>query len=500
MALDLRPRQQELIRKLRQEIAAGNTRLVAYGPTGFGKSVVIEAMTRNVIEKGKRVAIIANRIHLIEQLSERFAESGIHHGIVQGQNSHTTHAQVVICSIQTVARRGLPIVDAIFIDEGHACAGSKDFRKVIFHNSALPIVAFSATPFSKGMAKPYPELGGEPLFQKLVVSATIRQLIDEGFLVDCDIFAPSEPDLTGVQSKRNKFGELDYDEKQLEEAVDKPQLVGDIVSHWLRMSRGKPTVCFATSIAHSMHIVEEFKRVGVSAVHLDCHQPEDMKKQTLADFKAGKFTILSNVALIAEGFDHPAAEVMILARPTKSLIRFIQMAGRVLRIHHGKEKALILDHSGSTNQLGYPTDDLPLELDDGSPKQGGGEKKEKKERKCPKCSYVKKSGGKCPQCGFEPVKQAEAVEVADGELSLVQRGKKAGYPEKQTVYSQLKWIQTERGYSDGWTANQYRNIFSVWPKGMADIPMPPTTEVRNFVKAQLIRFAKGKAKGERRAA
>ena len=59
---------------------------------------------------------------------------------------------------------------------------------------------------------------------------------------------------------------------------------------------------------------------------------------------------------------------MILARPTRSLIRFIQMVGRVLRPAPGETKALLLDHSGSTARLGHPCDDLPLELDDGKPK------------------------------------------------------------------------------------------------------------------------------------
>lgn len=501
-ALSLRPYQVAAVQSARIEIAAGRKRIVVYGPTGSGKSLLIEALTRSALGKGKRVAIIANRIQLVRQLSERFAESGIHHGIVQGDNSHTTHAPVIICSIQTVARRGMPAVDFLIIDEGHACGGSKDYRKVIFENNNLPVLAFSATPFSKGMAKPYKELQGEPLFQSLVVSATIRELIADGHLVDVDIFAPSAPDLTGVRSQRNQYGEMDYNEQDLADAVDKPGLVGDIVSHWLKMSKGKPTVCFATNIAHSLHIVEQFKAAGVDARHIDCYKPQEEKDAILDDFKAGKFTVLSNVSLIAEGFDYPACAVMVLARPTKSLIRYLQMVGRILRPHHSKTRGLLLDHSGSVHELGYPTEDLPLMLDDGSPKKASTTEREKEEKKptvCPACTCVKKPGAhKCPACGFTPERQAKAVEVVPGELAIVERisVKKADKLDKQDIYSQLLSIKNARGYSDGWVSQKYKSLFSVWPKGLDRTCKEPTESLKKWILGQNIRFAKGKAKGE----
>ena len=500
--LDLRAYQAAAIQGCRIEIAAGRNRVVIYGPTGSGKSLLIEAITRSALAKSKRVGIIANRIHLVRQLSERFLQGGIRHGIIQGENSHSTHCPVVICSVQTVARRGLPEVDVVIIDEGHACAGSKDYRNVIFRNSALPVIAVTATPFSKGMAKPYAELGGEPLFHSLVVSATIRDLIAEGYLVDCDIYAPSEPDLTGVKTTRNAFGELDYEEKQLAEAMDRKELVGDIVGHWLQRSRGKPTVCFASSIAHSMHIVERFGAAGVSARHIDCYMPQEEKDGLLDAFKRGEFTVLSNVALIAEGFDYPACEVCILARPTKSLIRYIQMVGRVLRPFHGKDRATVLDHAGSTHLLGYPTDDLPLELDDGSARKSSGQREEEElPKKCPSCSYMKAARQrKCPKCGFEPKLQPREVEVVEGELKLLKREKKPTKFDKQEAWSQLLAIRHERGYSEGWAANSYRKIFGVWPRGLQDACMEPSIDMRNWVKGQLIRYAKGKDKGGDRVA
>lgn len=490
--MGLRNYQTSAIQKLRNEIASGLKRLALYGPTGCGKSVIIEALTNLALLKSKRVAIIANRVQLVRQMAERFDSSGIRYGILQGNNTKAIHNPVVICSIDTVASRGLPDSDFIIIDEGHACAGSKRYRELMFKFNNVPVIAVTATPFSKGMAKRHPELDNEPLFQSLVVAATIRELIEQGFLVDCEIYAPSEPDLTGVRMQKNAFGEMDYAESAMAEVVDKPALVGDIVDHWHKLSDGKPTICFATSIAHSQHIVSEFVKSGVSAKHIDCYMKEEEKEQITDDFKAGKFTVLSNVALLAEGFDYPACEVMILARPTKSLIRYIQMVGRVLRPFHGKDRGLLLDHSGSCKELGFPTDDLPLYLDDGKPKEAKKqEREEPKPKKCPKCSYMKPPKvAVCPKCKFEAKRTPEEIAVEAGELVKMTKKPKLEKQDKQKIWSECLGLAQQKNKSDGWASHLYKSITGVFPRSLIDTPRAPGFEVINKEHSNRIAYAK----------
>lgn len=489
----LRPYQSTALDKLRYSLARGNKRVMLYSPTGSGKTEIGMAMVRAAQAKGKKVAFIANRKELVRQASRRFNKAGIPHGIVQAENTADIHKSVLICSIDTVHVRGLPYdIDLIVIDEAHGVAGSKKYRELLFRLNAVPVIGLSATPFAVGLGRHYKELDGSALFQDLVEATTIRDLIEMDFLVNVDIYAPSTPDLSGVDTRKGKDGEINYVETQLADAVDKPALVGDIVTHWFRLARGKPTVVFATSIAHSKHIVEQFQSAGVSAAHLDCHCDDDARADMLARFNAREITVLSNVSILAEGWDAPHTECMILARPTKSLTRFIQMVGRVLRPFEGKSKALLLDHSGSTERLGYPTDDLPLELDDGRPKTAGTKRtKERLPTACPACSYMRPpSVHACPACGFAPERQAN-VDVQAGELVKIERKGKASKSDKQSAYSQLIYIADERGYSDGWVSHKYRALFGVWPRGLGNHPVPASPEMRSWVKSQAIRFAKG---------
>jgi superfamily II DNA or RNA helicase len=380
----------------------------------------------------------------------------------------------------------MPETDLIVIDECHGVAGSKEFRKIVFENKHLPIIGLTATPWSKGMARHYDELEG-PLFEKMTIATTIPQLIQEGYLVDCEIYAPESPDMSGVKLSKNAFGEMDWSDADIGRAVDKPALIGGIVEHWLKLSAGMPTVCFASSINHSKNIVEEFRAAGVAAEHIDCYTKDYERIAILKRIESGETLVISNVGILTEGWDFPACRTMILARPTRSLIRYIQMIGRVLRPHETKEIALVLDHSGTVQRLGFPTDDLPMELDDGKVKEGKGEKKEIGDSICVKCKFVKpRNHPVCPKCGY--VYRPKSIEHIPGELKKLEKSK-ATVADKQLWWGSFLHMAQTKGKSRSWALAQYKQKFGVWPKGVTESPTPPPPEVVSWVKSRQIAWA-----------
>lgn len=502
--LALRPFQSDAIQQLRSGLQAKYLRQMLYSPTGSGKTIMATGLVQGARQRNKRVAFLVNRVQLVEQTSATFRRYDIPHGVIQGDNTRREYENVLVCSIQTVARRGLPDVDFIIIDEAHAVAGSKDYRGIIETFKGKPVIGLSASPFSKGLGKHYDTLDG-PLFERMVIAASIKDLIDDGYLVDCDIYAPSEPNMEGVKQVRNRFGEMDWSDMEVGEAADKPELIGDIVSHWFKLAKGTPTVVFASNIAHSKHIVEQFQAAGVTAEHIDCYHDSEERREALKRFERRETTIISNSALLAEGWDAPFCETLILARPTKSLIRYLQMVGRVLRPADGKDKALVLDHSGTVKRLGFPTDDLPLELDDGRPKEAKKSAPEEKDeplpKACPSCSYMKPPKVHiCPACGFVPENKSD-VEVKDGELVLMRKKeKKAPKMDKQEFYSGMLGYAASKGYSQGWASHAYKEYFGVWPKGVSKMTGYPSEEALNWIKARNIRNAKSREAEAKRAA
>lgn len=474
--------QDSAVKKVRDSIRRGVRRVLLYSPTGSGKTMMAGEIMRLANEKDKRVTFVVNRVTLVKQASKHLRKTlELPHGIIQGDNTWNTHRPLLLCSIQTLARRGFPNCDLVLIDEAHG-AVSPTYKNLIEHYGKLgvPIIGLSATPFTRGLAN---------VFDELVVAATIPELIEKGFLVDCDIFAPPGPDLSGVPVVRG-----DYDEKKLGKAVDKQALVGDIVDHWMQLGIGRSTVVFATNILHSQHIVAEFLARGISAEHLDCYTDEEEREAMLARFDNGETTVLSCVSVLAEGWDSPRATVMILARPTKSLTRYIQMAGRILRPFDGKTRALILDHSTTSHNLGYPTDELPLELDDGEcPNKA---KKRDKEIKlphpCPSCHFLVPVGVyPCPKCGFE-IKAQNKIFTEEGSLTKLERKYLFTSEERQEFWSGCLGLAEKRKRSRQWAKFLYHDITRAWPNGLEDIATEPCKKVLDRDKHNRIRYAKGK--------
>lgn len=488
----LRDYQSNAFPLIAESIKRGNRRIVVYLATGGGKSLIQAEIIRRSQLKSKNAMFLVNRKGLVHQFRKTLDSMDIEHDLAQGENTYFTGSSVVNGTIQTISRRGWKSPDLIVIDEGHYVPGSKDYLNLIFANKDKIIVTFTATPFAKGMSKVHDELDGEPLFQDLIVLSTIRELIDQGFLVDCEIFAPSEPDLKGVRLKKNSFGEMDYLPADLEERVDKPDLIGDIVQNYIRNGNNEQAVVFAHNIAHSQHICQEFCKSGVKADHVDGYMEDKERNPIYERFKKKVTRVICNVAVLREGWDVPECSVMIDAAPTKSLTTYIQKAGRVLRIFPGKDKAKIFDHAGNCYRFGYPTDDLPLELCDGRKKEENKvvkKEKEKKDCKCPKCNFIKKSFV-CGNCGHKP-EQEHGVIVAEGELKAVQKKKPV---DKSKLYSELKHVAESKGWLEKRLHGVFKGITGEWPSKSAHLipATKPCVETLKLIQWNNIKNAKSK--------
>jgi DNA repair protein RadD len=401
---------------------------------------------------------------------------------------------VQVCSIQTLharairgARIELPPADVIFIDECHRIR-ARTYRQLLERYPTAIIVGLTATPV-RGDGR-----GLGAAFDILVEGAPIAELIAEEYLVGTRFYAPARPDLKGIKVRLG-----DYVESQLAERMDKPKLVGDIVEHWLRLGENRRTVVFATGVAHSIHIRDEFRRAGIRAEHIDGTTPVEERDRILAQLAVGEIDIVCNCAVLCEGWDRPEVSCLILARPTKSLGLYLQMVGRVLRIFPGKTDALILDHSGAVFEHGFPEDQIEWTLEEDRKARNKaharrGQYHAPQLTTCPKCSAVRMEGKPCPACGWRPAAKPESVEVADGELGLLGRDGNvtAPYQDKVRFQRQLIWIAQEKGHSRHWVSHTYRAKFGVWPKTAAVDPQPPDPAVRAFVRARAIAYAKSR--------
>jgi superfamily II DNA or RNA helicase len=470
-------------------MAGGKRRPVLMMATGAGKTKTAAAIIRRALAKGKRVVMTVPATELIDQTVHALGREGINDiGVIQAQHPLTNpDMPVQVASVQTLARRKLPECDLVIVDEAHVAF------KVIFQwmrqCEQLPFIGLSATPWTRGLGKHYDDL---------IIGATTQQLIRDGYLSNFRVFAPSHPDLTGVSTVAG-----DYHEGQLAEAMDKPQLTADVVSTWLKLGENRPTLCFAVNRAHARSLLRDFQRAGVSCDYVDGDTDRGERHRIRKCFEAGETRVVVNVGVLTTGVDWDV-RCLILARPTKSEMLYVQIIGRGLRRAIGKQDCLILDHSDTTLNLGFVTDIGRDHLDDGKQRNASSssrpERPAPKPKECPSCSFLKPAGvHKCPSCGFAP-QRVQDVETRQGELAhLGGRQFKADMETKRKWYAMLLWYQDEKGKSHGWAAWRYKDKFGVWPNGLHVRPTKPDVEVGNWIRAKAIAWAKGQEKAKKAA-
>ena len=485
----LRDYQIDTLDKLRSSLRAGKRRPVVQMPTGAGKTIMAAAIIKMARENGKRVLFTVPALSLIDQTVERFEGVGIYDiGVIQADHWKTDPSQPVqVASVQTLNRRKIPKVDLVIVDECQISFKMYDqwFKAPLWQKT--PIIGLSATPWAKGMGL---------LWDDLIIGTTIDALIKSGHLCDYKVFAPSHPDLGGVKTKMG-----DYEVDGLAKEMSRKELVADIVSTWLERGENRQTLCFCVTTAHAKFVQKQFQEAGVKCDYQDAFTSREDRLDIAKRFENGDCQIVCNVGTLTTGVDWDV-RCVILARPTKSEILYVQMIGRGLRTAPGKDHLIVLDHSDTTLRLGFVSDIHHDRLSVGQKDVlEKGVKEEPLPKECPQCHYLRPPKvAKCPSCGYQPVPMSQ-VDSVTGELLELTRGGQAVKPqvsaaEKELFYRELVTYGLLKQYKSGWAWWSYRAKFDEKPESWfsttaVDVIRPMTA---SWIKHRQIATAKARAK------
>lgn len=461
--ITLRPYQEHDINRVRLAFR-DHRRVLLVQPTGAGKGTAIAYMVHGAIARGKHVQFWVNRRTLVHDMSGRLDKLGVDHGVIMA-NHHRSRPWVraQVASIDTLRnRQHLPHADLIIIDEAHF-AVSDGWKMMMGRYPNAKFILTTATPIRLDGR------GLEEIADTMIVGPGVQDLIDQGYLVPSRVYAPTRPDLSGVTSSGS-----DYNQKQLAQVCDRPKLVGDIVSHWRKLSSNRKTVCFAIDQHHANAISEQFRMAGiVSAPVLDDTSDED-RDRIWHDLDHGGLRVLTSVGVISYGWDHPIVSSVILARPTESLQLHLQQMGRGSRLYPGKRDFLVLDHACNVERHGFYEDHREWSLQgEVRTSKGKAEDDGPCVSTCRTCFCTFKSGlPACPACGSRVIVNHRQVRQVEGELQELRREKKAaaidewrerqdGEARKQK-YFEFKRTAEEMGYKPGWPKIKFKTTFGKW--------------------------------------
>lgn len=437
MAIELRPYQSEGLTRIRATFGKCR-RVLAIAPTGSGKTTCFSWLSKEWTEP---TLILAHRRELIDQASDRLSDYGIEHGIIMAGVQPKPWARVQVASVATLRRRAPPPATLVICDEAHLST-AQTWEGILAHYPAAKVLGVTATPW---------RLGGKPLFgayDALEVLATPQGLVDQGFLCRYTGFSYLSPDTSKL-----KVTAGEYNEAASEEAMREPKLVDTIIEQWLKHAAPLSTVVFATTVEHSKDLAARFVSAGVTAEHLDGTTHVNERRAILARVKSGQTRVLCNVGIAVEGLDIPRLKCCILARPTKSLTRAIQMMGRVRRPWEGVV-ARIHDHAFTLGEHGLPDDEREYSL-------SHKEVPPPVVHTCPACMAVYTTKGGCPACG----EIAEPVVKARGQMVTTQDAVQVDLASMPTA---VAWVTpgrvvvgTYHGYTEreaGWGKQRIHSV------------------------------------------
>jgi superfamily II DNA or RNA helicase len=406
-----------------------------YGPTGSGKTIQAIELFRWANSGGWDGSFYVNRKLLIGQTAARFKDAGLHFGIraADYEDEYRFDAPLQICSIDTERSRvlkkavwelhdsgrgGLAVIDEAHIQKSQA------MWDVIqeYKSRGWRIVLLTATP-----------VGLSEWADELVVSGRMQEYRDCKALVPAIVKAIEQPDLRKV--KRNATGEyvLDGEKKRLYTQA----IVGNVIDRWKEFNPdAKPTMLYAPGKPESVWLTEQFQKAGVNWCHVDATDAVvDGKRAKLTRklwtddilprYRAGEIKGLSCRFKLREGIDVPGTYHCILATPIGSLASYIQTVGRVLRYSpETPEHVIVTDHGGNYWRHGSPNLDRDWQSWWTLPEHAISEMHQNSIRDgntpesivCPRCRTERRSGHKCPTCGYEHAKSSRHIIMEDGRM------------------------------------------------------------------------------------
>jgi superfamily II DNA or RNA helicase len=405
--------------------------------TGGGKTVIFSTIAHDHVGAS---LMVAHRKEIISQISLALAALGTKHRVVAppktirrirrrhlkkfGRSFVDPNAQCGVGSVQTITSRAsegkaelqrwLNQVTLAIFDEGHHYVDSGLWSRAIDSVPNAKLLFATATPEradGKGLGS-----YADGYADVMIEGPPTKWLIENGYLAPFRYYAPNtDLDVSGMAVTASG----DFNAKAFRARVVDSHLVGDVVRHYRQFALGKKTIVFATDVETAEEIAETFRADGHRAIAVSGATEAGERDRIGDGFEGDEYDVLVNVDLFDEGYDVPKVECVLLARPTESLGKFLQMVGRALRILKGKTHAIIIDAVRNWERHGMPDWPRTWTLDAREKGTRNAPTDTVPQRVCKGCTQPYEAFYRaCPHCGYVPEPEGRgSPEQVDGVLT-----------------------------------------------------------------------------------
>ena len=328
------------LEKLRQ---SGQTKALLISATGTGKTYLAAFAVQK--SAPRRVLFLVHREQILKQAAQTFQHvlGNIDIGFLSG--THKDFAALYLFStISMMAKDDIlsqftpTYFDYIIIDETHR-AGAKSYRKILNYFKPQFLLGMTATPNRSDGFDIY------KLFDyNIAYEIHLKEAMQENMLCPFHYFGITDITIDNQEiDDISSFNLLTSDER-VEHIIKKAQFYG------YSGERVKGLI-FCRNIEEAHLLSQKFNEKGFYTTTLCGEDSQETRENALSRLEQSNrqngLDYIFTVDIMNEGIDIPAVNQIIMLRPTKSSIIFVQQMGRGLRKYPDKDYVVILDFIGN---------------------------------------------------------------------------------------------------------------------------------------------------------
>ena len=338
-------------------------RPIIVAPTGSGKSIIIAYIAKAL--RGE-VLILQPSKELLEQNYRKYDDVIKEHPELERASIYSASVgikekgRITFATIGSIYKKPeiFSTVRYVIIDECHFVPPDRSSMYMQFMSKInAQVIGLTATPYRlKTYSDPF---NGQKyskinllnrelprFFNRFLHITQTSQMYAENHLSPVNYI---EMSFDGSFLKFNSTG-AEYSDDSMKEAMERNKIIKKIPLVLKQAYEKEQKSCLVF-----VRTVEEARQLAKEVPFSDFVYAETKKaerSQIIKRFKNGDIKTLFNVAVLTVGFDYPALDTIIVARPTMSLALFVQMVGRGIRKADGKERCALVDMCGNLQRFG----------------------------------------------------------------------------------------------------------------------------------------------------
>lgn len=358
--------QRDAVRAVSTMIRKSPGRVFLHMPTGSGKTRtamnVIADFFRSQDEDGL-IVWLAHSEELCDQAVEEFQKSWS----VLGNRSLNIYryysnydfvlskavSGFVVAGLSKLYKRSLSQMPAflemsqrvrlVIMDEAHQATAAtyKHLLDLLAPTEKTAILGLSATP-GRSFLNPGEDVKLARYFNYQKVSLRVKgfktpvdYLQKKGYLAVPEFIkmAHTPSFLLSHEERKKIVEELDIPDEILNKLAQDERRNLLLLTRIMQEARTKcKIIVFACSVAHAKLLSNLLNLKGVECASVTSQTLTAHRSQIIKKFReSDHLNVLTNYGVLTTGFDAPRTSVAVIARPTKSVVLFSQMIGRVIR-------------------------------------------------------------------------------------------------------------------------------------------------------------------------